>query len=439
MISIIMPLFNAERFLEETLKSIARQTYRDYELICVDDASTDLTAEIVKKAQFTDGRIILLHNDKREGAAFSRNKGLSQAKGDYLSFLDGDDIYDADMLEKAYECAENNKLDIVIFEYKHASSEKVYQKQYIYRNENFKRKYCERSFKMESLSAEEYCLWSNSPWNKLFRTKFIIDNKLEFQSLSSSNDVYFVEMAFLLAERIMNIDDNRVMVYARDHDTPTRISHDRDPMCTYYAWYRIIEEILKRQLLSKLYEHCYLKCYFALLGGLAKTKAEDKKEKFYTFLQERGINQLKDIGQYYSLLPERINVIFEKFIMEDYNSKWFETENLVTYLIQKKENRFRELFNEYVNVFIWGAGNYGGSLVHYLQNAGLEIKGILDSNISLEGKLVGKYNILGVQKVDFRKIDLVIVAARGAFQEVNRMLIRYNNVKIIDLGELIGI
>lgn len=439
MISIIMPLYNAERFLKEALQSIAKQTCRDYELICIDDASSDSTVDIIKEAQLTDERIVLLHNQKREGAAFARNKGICRALGDYLAFLDGDDIFDEEMLEKAYECALENQLDVVIFEYKHVSSEKIDKKQSIYRSERFKEKYCKNCFSMISLQAEEYCVWSNSPCNKLFRRQFVLDNKLEFQSLSSSNDVYFVEMAFLLAERIMNIDDNRVMVYARDHDTPTRISHDRDPMCTYYAWYRIIEEILKRQLLSKLYEHCYLKCYFALLGGLAKTKAEDKKEKFYTFLQERGINQLKDIGQYYSLLPERINVIFEKFIMEDYNSKWFETENLVTYLIQKKENRFRELFNEYVNVFIWGAGNYGGSLVHYLQNAGLEIKGILDSNISLEGKLVGKYNILGVQKVDFGKIDLVIVAARGAFQEVNHMLIRYNNVKIIDLGELIGI
>ena len=141
MISIIMPLFNAERFLEETLQSIANQTYRDYELICIDDASNDLTVDIVKKAQLTDERIKLLHNQKREGAASSRNKGLSQAQGEYVSFLDGDDIFDEEMLEKAYACALENNLDVIIFEYKHTSSEKIYQKQYIYRDENFKKKY----------------------------------------------------------------------------------------------------------------------------------------------------------------------------------------------------------------------------------------------------------------------------------------------------------
>ena len=438
MISIIMPLFNAERFLEETLQSIANQTYRDYELICIDDASNDLTVDIVKKAQLTDERIKLLHNQKREGAASSRNKGLSQAQGEYVSFLDGDDIFDEEMLEKAYACALENNLDVIIFEYKHTSSEKIYQKQYIYRDENFKKKYCKNSFKIESLNAEEYCIWSNSPCNKLFRTKFILDNKLQFQSLSSSNDVYFVEMAFLLAERIMNLDDNRVMVYARDHDTPTRISYDRDPMCTYYAWYKILREISERHLLYKLYGHCYLKCYFALLGGLSKTKAEEKKKEFYIFLQQKGIKQLKDIGECYSLLPNKISAIFERFIEEDYSSKWFETENLVSYLIREKHNRFQDLFNKYTNIFIWGAGNYGRTLVQHLQNTGLEIKGILDSNINLEGKKVGKYSILSVQKVDFEKIDLVIVTARGAFQEVNNLLEKYN-LTIIDLSEIIGI
>lgn len=102
MISIIMPLYNAERFLEKTLQSIANQTYRDYELICIDDASSDLTAEIVKKAQLADKRIILLHNQERKGAAYSRNKAMRQARGDYLAFLDGDDIFDEKMLEKAY-------------------------------------------------------------------------------------------------------------------------------------------------------------------------------------------------------------------------------------------------------------------------------------------------------------------------------------------------
>lgn len=436
MISIIMPLYNAERFLEKTLQSIANQTYRDYELICIDDASSDLTAEIVKKAQLADKRIILLHNQERKGAAYSRNKAMRQARGDYLAFLDGDDIFDEKMLEKAYICAKENLLDIIIFEYKHVNSEEIYKKQYIYRNNQFKEKYCRHSFSMSSLKAEEYCIWSNSPWNKLFRTEFIMENGLEFQSLSSSNDVFFVEMAFLLAKRIMSLNDNSVMVYARDHDTPTRISTNRDPMCTYYACRKILEELSRRQLMKNLFEHCYLKCYFILLSGLSKAKSEKRKENFYHFLQQEGIDKLKEIGGY-PLLTSQVKNVFDRF-EENYNTKWFENENLVVYLVRNERGRFQKLFDDYHNIYIWGAGNYGRSLIVGLNDIGLEVRGIMDSNANLEGKPLANYNILDVQKVNFEIIDLMIVAARGAFNEVAQVLERYN-VRVIDLSDFIGI
>lgn len=437
MISIIMPLYNAERFLGETLQSIANQTYKDYELICIDDASEDSTVDIVKEAQGNDDRIKLLRNEKREGAAFSRNRGVSLAQGDYISFLDGDDIFEEEMLEKAYKCAFENKLDIVMFEYKHMDSKKIYQKQYIFRDEHFVQKYCSSPFSMYSLKAEEYCIWQNGPCNKLFSTKFILDNKLEFQSLNSSNDVYFVEMAYLLADKIMQLDDNRVMVYARDHDTPTRISFDRDPMCAYYACSKIIEEISKRKLMGKLYEHCYLKCLFILLSAMSQTKTEEKKEKFYNFLKNEGICNLKGEGIYYSLLNSKIKSIYEKFITDDYQSQWFKGENQVTYFMTENEERFHKLFAEYHNILVWGAGNFGYGLIKGIMRLGLTVHGIIDANPKLEGQRIGKYTILSKNDIDFKKIDLVIVSAKGVFSEVKQELKNYD-IKVIDLCGFIG-
>lgn len=102
MISIIMPLYNAERFLNETLQSIRNQTYTNYELICVDDCSTDRTFEMLQQAMKIDGRIRLLHNNVRSGAAVSRNKGMEEAKGEYLAFLDGDDIFEEEKIGRAH-------------------------------------------------------------------------------------------------------------------------------------------------------------------------------------------------------------------------------------------------------------------------------------------------------------------------------------------------
>lgn len=437
MISIIMPLYNAERFLGETLQNIANQTYKDYELICIDDASEDSTVDIVKENQAKDNKIKLFRNAKREGAAFSRNRGMSLAKGDYISFLDGDDIFEEEMLEKAYNCALKNDLDIVMFEYKHTDSKKIYQKQYIFRDGDFNQKYCRTPFSLQAIKAEEYCMLHSAPWNKLFRTQFILDNRLEFQSLSCSNDVYFVEMAYSLADRIMQLDDNRVMVYARDHDTPTRISFDRDPMCAYYACYKLIEEINKRQLMDKLYEHCYLKCLFILLSAMSQTKTEEKKEKFYNFLKEEGIYHLKGEGIYYSLLNSKIKSIYERFIIEDYQSQWFKGENQVSYLMTRNEEKFHKLFAEYHNILVWGAGNFGYGMIKGITRMGLTVYGIIDANPKLKGQRVGTYTILSKEDINFEKIDLVMVSAKGVFSEVQHELKDYD-IKVMDLCRFIG-
>ena len=124
-ISIIMPLYNAEKYLKDSFDSIFHQTFGDFELICIDDASIDATLKVVTAYQYEDERVKVLRNQKRSGAACARNKGVKEAKGKYLIFLDGDDIFDMYMLEEAHKQAEDKHADVVIFEYKHVPSEKI--------------------------------------------------------------------------------------------------------------------------------------------------------------------------------------------------------------------------------------------------------------------------------------------------------------------------
>ena len=117
--SVIMPLYNAEKYLEECLDSVMAQTFTDFELICVNDAATDATLEIAERFRAKDSRIKILNNDVRSGAAYARNKGMEDAQGEYLAFLDGDDIFDEGMLGAAYQTAIDCMADIVMYEYKH--------------------------------------------------------------------------------------------------------------------------------------------------------------------------------------------------------------------------------------------------------------------------------------------------------------------------------
>ncbi|MDD5454425.1 MAG: glycosyltransferase [Candidatus Ratteibacteria bacterium] len=100
LISVIIPAYNRAKFLEEAVKSVLAQTYKNWELIIVDDGSTDDTSEVVKK--FLDERIIYLHQDNK-GASAARNKGILKAKGEYIAFLDSDDMWLPQKLQKQLE------------------------------------------------------------------------------------------------------------------------------------------------------------------------------------------------------------------------------------------------------------------------------------------------------------------------------------------------
>ncbi len=98
-VSIIMPSYNTAKFISETIESVLAQTYTDWELIIVDDCSTDSTDDVIKP-YLSDSRIIYIKNDKNSGAAVSRNRALREAKGKWIAFLDSDDLWLPEKLEK---------------------------------------------------------------------------------------------------------------------------------------------------------------------------------------------------------------------------------------------------------------------------------------------------------------------------------------------------
>jgi len=109
LVSIILPAYNSEKYIGRTLDSVIKQTYKKWELIIVDDCSTDSTANIVKEYTRKDPRISYNKLQKNSGAAVARNKAIDKAKGRYLAFLDSDDIWFSGKLEKQINFMRKNK------------------------------------------------------------------------------------------------------------------------------------------------------------------------------------------------------------------------------------------------------------------------------------------------------------------------------------------
>ena len=116
-VSVITPSYNSERFIQQTVESVINQTYQNWELIIIDDTSTDNTAEIVN--QFCDKfpNIHLIRNTKNRGAAISRNKGVKAAKGSFIAFLDADDLWKPDKLEKQMEFMLKHQIKVCFSSY----------------------------------------------------------------------------------------------------------------------------------------------------------------------------------------------------------------------------------------------------------------------------------------------------------------------------------
>lgn len=107
LVSVIMPSYNTAKFISDSINSVLYQTYKNWELIIVDDCSTDNTDEAVKPF-LSDNRIRYLKNEKNSGAAVSRNYALREAKGKWIAFLDSDDLWEKDKLEKQISFMEKN-------------------------------------------------------------------------------------------------------------------------------------------------------------------------------------------------------------------------------------------------------------------------------------------------------------------------------------------
>ena len=117
LVSVIMPAYNAEKYIAEAIQSVISQTYTNWELFVLDDCSTDSTAKIAEGFARADGRIHLLENPQNMGVARTRNRGFDLAQGEWIALLDSDDVWHSDKLEKQLEVANESGAEIIYCSY----------------------------------------------------------------------------------------------------------------------------------------------------------------------------------------------------------------------------------------------------------------------------------------------------------------------------------
>lgn len=208
-ISIIVPIYNAEKYLKKCIDSLIGQTKKEIEFILVNDGSTDSSENIIK--DYSDKRIKYFKN-KNQGIGKTRNFGIEKSTGKYIMFLDSDDYLDKDACKYLFNKIEKENLDIVVCDFYKDIDGKI-EKEKI------------PSFKNSSLEENSELLLNINlaPWNKIYRSRLIKENKIKFVENLKYEDAPFVTECLLKAEKIGKIDKflNYYVIH-KNSETTTR-------------------------------------------------------------------------------------------------------------------------------------------------------------------------------------------------------------------------
>lgn len=441
-ISIIMPIYNSEKYLEEAITSIFQQKFYDFELICINDCSSDSTKEILDKWTKQDSRMKVITNPVRLGAAVSRNIGITHSSGKYLLFLDSDDIFDEELLANAYDVIETHDADIAVFEYLHVPSEKVFEKRRMNHGERYIIQYCSKTFDMKTRKAYEFVRWHSAAWNKIYRRTFIEKNDLKFQNLESSNDMYFSLMSLLLAEKIIQLNSDKVMVYARDHSGEYRISNNRNLMCTYKALEYVLIQLVKKNRIGTTVNHYFYRVFFTLKNILYYAQSTKETEKFYLYLHNEGIERLRLLaGEYYAGVDENIKKCLDEFIKRPYQSKWYVNDSVFKIYLQDNTEYIKGILQKYVcdgrKIGIWGAGCNGKAFLNFCREEGIVVDAVVDMDKNKQGKTVGGYSIQSPNEID---VDVFFVTGERIAESVQVIMMSMGlKVELWDVNMILGI
>ena len=207
-VSIILTVYNMESCLRQTMASVVGQTFTDLEIICIDDGSTDASLSILQEYAAVDERIrIVSRENKGQGA--SRNEGLELAQGEYVMLLDADDIYDTTMVGKLAARAMQSDADVVVCRAVELDDASGRQRSILW---TARADWMPAHDPFSGLEMADCLLlgFIGWPWDKLYKRSFIEENALRFPPLANSEDLYFVFLSLVLAQRISFVDEELI-------------------------------------------------------------------------------------------------------------------------------------------------------------------------------------------------------------------------------------
>ncbi len=275
-LSIIIPVYNVESYISQCLESILSQSFKEFEIICVNDGSSDNSIEVLQKFKEKDDRIIII-DKKNEGSGVARNVGLSIAEGKYIYFVDGDDWIEKNALEKMVSKADELKTDILIF-----GGLSYYNnrgKNGGYSTDKFPKKYLDKVFSSKDIKKDIF-KFPSTVWTKLYRLDFLIKNNIKFQDIKAGQDQLPFFHSMIKAERIALLPEN-LYCYRKNRKGAVTAAKKKKNFSPVYVFYGI-EDMLKSENLFEEYKNIFVNKYLSKATSWLGKFQDDLKSEYYS-------------------------------------------------------------------------------------------------------------------------------------------------------------
>ena len=380
-LSIIVPCYNVEKYVSDCLDSLLNQTFKDFEIICVNDGSTDSTLEILEKYSKKDNRIKII-TQKNKGLSGARNTGIDAANGDYIAFLDSDDWVSKNFYLKLYEAITKNDCDIaaatIIRKRKNSEKYRVY-----YSEEKI---YSTLEEKLSACSIPKCCY----VWNKLYKADLVKQNK--FTEGVYFEDILWTPEILKKANKLITVPDI-AHYYRVNSNSIVKKNSPKKQSDSYRAKKYVINFFDENNIkLSKKERTIVKEIRYFLNLPILKIKELDNTEIFYLFslipfLKRQNKN--KDRVFYNILgikLAIRKNKLSKKELIELNKNYEKEDNSLVYPKVLNKYETLKELLNSNKSIARYGDGEFnliwGESLPfqNYSEKLAQKLKEILKSD-----------------------------------------------------------
>lgn len=322
LISIIVPVYNTENYLEKCLYSLVNQTYKNIEIIIIDDGSPDNSMNIIQKFVLADNRVKVI-SQKNQGLSGARNTGMNNANGDYIMFIDSDDWIKIDTCEKAINASEKYNADVVFWSYIKEFSD-LQKDNYLFDKTEIiwsEKNINQLSRRMVGLVGDELANPQSidnlvTAWGKLYKKSVIGDVRFTDTKIIGTEDALFNIEVFLGINSAVYIPD-LLCHYRKDNESSLTHNYKKKLVSRWKEMYSRIKFLLDRNDMSReYYDALKNRICFGLIGlgiNLAEDKKmsfKEKKKEIYNILSMKHYQiALKDLD--FSYLPIQWKVFFK--------------------------------------------------------------------------------------------------------------------------------